>query len=66
MHVFTSKGVYETCEDLWFKCLAIDRDSRRLSDASHTAYIELVDPNDSVVVREKDGAVCRPGIYNAI
>ena len=52
-YVFTSKGVYETCEDLWFKCLVLDRESRRLSDASHTAYIELVNPADSVVCQEK-------------
>lgn len=23
-HIFTSKGTYETCEDLWFKCLVLE------------------------------------------
>ena len=53
VHVITSKGVYETSEDLWFKCLIIDEKTCRLSEASHTAYIELVAPNDSVVSQDK-------------
>ena len=53
IHVFTSKGIYETCEDLWFKCVAFDDSTMRVSDCSHTAYVEIVDPSDSVVWREK-------------
>ena len=53
MHVFTSKGIYETSEDLWFKGTVIDRDSRRMTNMSHTVYIELVNSNDSVVLQEK-------------
>lgn len=53
VHVFTSKGVYETSEDLWFKCVAFDDGAMRVSDRSHTAYVEIVDPSDSVVWREK-------------
>lgn len=53
VHVFTSKGVYETYEDLWFKCLVLDRKRHQLSDASNTMYIEVVDPNDSIVSQDK-------------
>ena len=53
VHVFTSKGVYETSEDLWFKCVAFDDSTMRVSDRSHTAYVEIIDPSDSVVWREK-------------
>lgn len=53
IHVFTSKGAYETCEDLWFKCIEFDDSSKSLSGRSHTAYVEIVDPSDSVVWKEK-------------
>ncbi len=52
-HVFLSKGVYETCEDLWFKCLVLEDSTFRLSDKAHTAFVEVVNPNDSVVWKEK-------------
>lgn len=52
-HVFLSKGIYETCEDLWFKCLVLDDSTFRLSDKAHTAFVEVVNPNDSVVWKEK-------------
>ena len=52
-HVFLSKGVYETCEDLWFKCLVLEDSTFRLSDKAHTAFVEIVNPNDSVVWKEK-------------
>jgi len=48
-----SKGVYETCEDLWFKCLVLEDSTFRLSDKAHTAFVEVVNPNDSVVWKEK-------------
>ena len=53
MHVLTSKGIYETGEDLWFKCIVLDDSTRRVSDRSHTAYVEILDPTDSVVWQEK-------------
>ncbi len=53
VHIFTSKGVYETCEDLWFKCLVLEDSTFRLSDKAHTAFVEIVNPNDSVVWKEK-------------
>lgn len=52
-HVFLSKGIYETCEDLWFKCLVLQDSTFRLSDKAHTAFVEIVNPNDSVVWKEK-------------
>lgn len=53
IHIFTSKGVYETCEDLWFKCVVLDGTTMCISDNSNTAYMEIIDPSDSVVWREK-------------
>lgn len=53
IHLLTSKGIYETGEDLWLKGLVLDNNGRQLSDASHTAFIELVNPADSVVWQEK-------------
>lgn len=44
-----SKGVYETCEDMWFKAYVLDATSHRLSDKSHTMYLRITDPCDSVV-----------------
>ena len=52
-HVFLSKGIYETCEDLWFKCLVLEDSTFRLSDKAHTAFVEIVNSNDSVVWKEK-------------
>ncbi|MBD5263831.1 MAG: hypothetical protein HDS39_07150 [Bacteroides sp.] len=53
IHIFTSKGIYETSEDLWFKGIAIDDSTMSVSDRFHTAYVEIIDPSDSVVWREK-------------
>ena len=66
VHVFTSKGVYETSEDLWFKCVAFDDSTMSVSDRSHTAYVEIIDPSDSVVWREKyrmSGGMCDGHAY---
>ena len=66
VHVFTSKGIYETCEDLWFNCVAFDDSTMRVSDRSHTVYVEIVDPSDSVVWREKyrmSGGMCDGHAY---
>ncbi|MCM1489939.1 MAG: hypothetical protein NC095_03835 [Muribaculum sp.] len=53
IYTLTDKGIYETCDDLWFKCIAIDDSVLCISNKSHTAYVEIVDPSDSVVWREK-------------
>ncbi|MDE6693363.1 MAG: hypothetical protein K2K05_08260 [Muribaculaceae bacterium] len=66
VHVFTSKGIYETSEDLWFKCVAFDDSTMLISDRSHTAYVEIVDPTDCVVWREKyriSGGMCDGHAY---
>lgn len=53
IHIFTSKGIYETCDELWFKCVAFDDSTMHVSDRSHTAYVEIIDSSDSVVWQEK-------------
>lgn len=66
VHVFTSKGIYETCEDLWFKCLVIDDSDFSLSGKTQTAFVEIVSPSDSVVWREKypvAGGECEGHVY---
>ncbi|MDE5997024.1 MAG: hypothetical protein K2G77_02315 [Muribaculaceae bacterium] len=66
LHIFTSKGVYETCEDLGFKCVAFDDSKMLISDRSHTAYVEIIGPTDSVVWREKyrmSGGMCDGHAY---
>ncbi|MDE6696587.1 MAG: hypothetical protein K2K25_06880 [Muribaculaceae bacterium] len=66
IHVVTSKGIFETSEDLWFKCVAFDDSTMRVSDRSHTAYVEILDPKDSVVWREKyrmSGGMCDGHAY---
>ncbi|MDE7421131.1 MAG: hypothetical protein K2N35_13075, partial [Muribaculaceae bacterium] len=66
VHVFTSKGIYETCEDLWFKCLVIDVSDLTLSSKTQTAFVEILSPSDSVVWREKYpvvGGECNGHVY---
>lgn len=53
IHIFTSKGAYETCEDLWFKCLVMNDSTFSLSDKYHTAFVEILNSADSVVWKEK-------------
>ena len=66
VHIFTSKGIYETCEDLWFKCLVIDNSDFSLSGKTQTAFVEIVSPSDSVVWKEKypiSGGECDGHVY---
>ena len=53
IYLQTSKGIYETGEDLWFKAYQFDAQSFGLSDRSKTLYLQMVDSEDSVVWREK-------------
>lgn len=53
VHIFTSKGIYETCEDMWFKCLVIDDSTFSLSGKTQTAFVEIVNPSDSIIWKEK-------------
>lgn len=50
--VMTNKSIYETSEDLWFKAFSFDTPTLRLSDRDRTLYLEIKDPNDSVVWKE--------------
>lgn len=49
----TGKGIYETGEDLWFKAYQLDAQTFGLSDKSKTLYLQMVNPEDSVVWQEK-------------
>lgn len=49
----TSKGIYETGEDLWFKAYQLDAQTFGLSDKSKTLYLQMINPKDSVVWQEK-------------
>ena len=49
----TGKGIYETGEDLWFKAYQLDAQTFGLSDKSKTLYLQMVNPDDSVVWQEK-------------
>lgn len=51
--VMTSKGVYENCEDMWFKAFVLDSSTRRLSEKSHTLFFQIRNPADSVVWSEQ-------------
>lgn len=53
IYIQTSKDIYETGEDLWFKAYQLDAQSFGLSDKSKTLYLQLINPQDSVVWQEK-------------
>lgn len=53
IYLQTSKGIYETGEDLWFKAYELDAQSFGLSDKSKTLYLQLISPTDSIVWQEK-------------
>ena len=53
IYLQTSKGIYETGEDLWFKAYQFDAQTFGLSDKSKTLYLQLIGPTDSVVWQEK-------------
>lgn len=53
IYVQTSKDIYETGEDLWFKAYQLDAQSFSLSDKSKTLYLQMISSQDSVVWQEK-------------
>ena len=53
IYLQTSKDIYETGEDLWFKAYQLDSRSMGLSGRSQTLYLQLITPHDSVVWQEK-------------
>lgn len=52
-YIQTSKGIYETGEDLWFKAYQLDVQTMGLSNRSKTFYLQMVDTKDSIVWQEK-------------
>ena len=53
IYLQTSKDIYETGEDLWFKAYQLDAQTLGLSDKSKTLYLQMINPKDSVVWQEK-------------
>lgn len=53
LYLQTSKDIYETGEDLWFKAYQLDAQSFGLSDKSKTLYLQMISSEDSVVWQEK-------------
>lgn len=53
VYLQTSKGIYETGEDLWFKAYQLDAQSLAFSGLSQTLYLQMVSEKDSVVWQEK-------------
>ncbi len=53
IYLQTSKDIYETGEDLWFKVYQLDAKSFALSEQSETLYLQMLNDKDSVVWAEK-------------
>lgn len=53
IYIQTSKGIYETGEDLWFKAYQLDAQTFGLSGKSKTLYLQMINLKDSVVWQEK-------------
>jgi len=50
LYIQTSKGIYETEEDVWFKVYALDAQFLEPSNRSNTLYLELVEEGTRKVV----------------
>lgn len=53
IYLQTSKGIYETGEDLWFKAYQLNARSFAMSGQSRTLYLQMINSKDSVVWQEK-------------
>lgn len=53
VYIQTSKGIYETGEDLWFKAYQLNSLSFGLSGQSRTLYLQMINSEDSIVWQEK-------------
>lgn len=53
IYLQTSKGIYETGEDLWFKAYQFEVQSFGLSSQSQTLYLQMVNAKDSIIWQEK-------------
>lgn len=50
IYLQTSKGIYETGEDLWFKAYLLDAQSHLLSLRSRTLYLQMSSEKDKTIV----------------
>ena len=50
VYIQTSKGIYETLEDLWFKAYLLDAHTFAPSSLSQTLYLQLLNENTGQVV----------------
>ncbi len=53
IYLQTSKGIYETGEDLWFKAYQLNSQSFAFSNQSQTLYLQMINNKDSIVWQEK-------------
>lgn len=53
IYLQTSKGIYETGEDLWFKAYQFDVRTFELSAQSKTLHLQMINDRDSVIWQEK-------------
>ncbi len=53
VYVHTDKEVYTNGETIWLKTYLVDGILHKPSDKSEVVYVELFDPNDSLVVQQK-------------
>ena len=53
IYIQTSKDIYETGEDLWFKAYQLDSRNHSLSAESKTLYLQVLNDKDSIIWQEK-------------
>lgn len=66
LYLQTSKDIYESGEDLWFKVYHLDAYSFGRSTASRTLYLEMLNDKDSIVWQEKypvKEGICSGHVY---
>lgn len=67
IYIQTSKGIYETGEDLWFKAYILDNQSFKPSFKSKTLHVQLTGETNAEVVWEGkyeiDNGICEGHIY---
>lgn len=66
IYLQTSKGIYETGEDLWFKAYNFDAQTFGLSDRSRTLYLRMVGADGTVAWQERYpivGAISAGHVY---
>lgn len=66
IYIQTSKDVFETGEDLWFKVYQMDARYLNLSGASQTLYLQVINEKDSIVWQEKypvENGIVRGHVY---